>query len=111
MAFKNKTEQLNKLFDDWEINIPQYNRKFIRDGIINEECYQNASLKILFIAKEPNNPNQEADDARKWWEEDVYHPFGYRIAEWSYGLLNKFPVHDQIWEEKGAAPEFDTILI
>ena len=67
---------------------------------MNEQFYETASPKILFIAKEPNNPKQEAGDFREWWKEELNHPFSYRIAEWSYGMLNSFPQYDEIWKEK-----------
>lgn len=93
----NKTNQLNKLFEQWENEIPGYKGKFQRDGIINEELYNQAERKILFIEKEPNNPNQESGDYRDWWNEEMYYAFTYRIAEWSFGLLKEFPSYDKVW--------------
>ena len=55
-----KTEQLNLLFKNWETEIPEYKGKFIQDGINNEDLYLKAATKVLFLTKEPNNPNQEA---------------------------------------------------
>jgi hypothetical protein len=97
---KSKTELLNSLFDDWEKNIPEYKGKFIRDGIVNEKFYESSSPKILFVMKEPNNPEQKAGDFREWWKNELYYTFSYRIAEWSYGLLNNFPAYDIIWSSK-----------
>lgn len=94
---ESKTDQLNRLFDEWEKNVPEYKGKFVRDGIINEQLYQTTSLKILFIMKEPNDPKQEAWDFRDWWKEKIKYAFSYRIGEWSYGLLNNFPPYDDIW--------------
>lgn len=103
MRDQNKTELINLLFDEWEIKVPEYKGKFIRDGIINEQFYKIALKKILFITKEPNNPKQEAGDFREWWKEEIYYPFSYRIAEWSYGLLNNFPEFDEICRNKDLA--------
>ena len=72
---QNKTEQLNQLFDEWEQTVSEYKGKFVRDGIINEQFYETASPKILFIAKEPNNPKQDAGDFREWWKEEISHAF------------------------------------
>jgi len=94
---ESKTDQLNRLFDEWEKNVPEYKGKFVRDGIINEQLYQTTSLKILFIMKEPNDPKQEAWDFRDWWKEKIKYAFSYRIGEWSYGLFNNFPPYDDIW--------------
>lgn len=99
---KTKTEQLNQLFDEWERNVSDYKDKFVRDGINNEQLFKTASPKILFITKEPNNPEQIVGDFREWWKEKLAYTFSYRIAEWSYGLLNKFPEFDEIW--KGSRP-------
>lgn len=95
-----KTEQLNCLFDKWETSVPEYKGKFVRDGIINEELYNKAKHKILFIAKEPNDPTQKPGDFREWWKEELNHSFGYRISEWSYGILNGFPQYDNAYCRK-----------
>jgi hypothetical protein len=99
---QNKTEQLNQLFDEWELAVPEYKGKFVRDGIINEQLYQTASPKILFIMKEPNDPKQETWDFRDWWKDEIKYTFSYRIAEWSYGLLNNFPQFDDIRLKEGS---------
>ncbi|MCK9401484.1 MAG: hypothetical protein M0Q51_16015 [Bacteroidales bacterium] len=100
---KSKTDQLNDLFAKWEQAVPEYQGIFVKDGIVNENLYDIAPLKILFITKEPNNPKQEAGDFREWWKDELAFAFSLRIAEWSYGLLNDFPQYDEIWAQKGAA--------
>lgn len=86
-------QKLNQLFEEWEGNIEVYKGKFVRDGIINEEEWEKASPKILYITKEPNQSgNQAAGDFRDDWNNGYSkYGFAYRIAEWSYGLLNDFP--------------------
>jgi hypothetical protein len=98
-----KTVLLNDLFERWEKAIPEYQGKFVKDGIVDEQQFSTAPIKILFIAKEPNNPKQYAGDYREWWREEIAYTFSYRIAEWSYGLLNNFPQYDEIWATKGSA--------
>jgi len=93
-----RTELLNLLFDEWEQSILDYKGKFVKDGIINEDRYYSAKPKILFITKEPNNPDQNEGDFRSWWMEEVKYTFAYRIAEWSYGILNGFPEYDEVWK-------------
>ncbi|MFD2100125.1 hypothetical protein [Flagellimonas iocasae] len=95
-----KTEQLNNLFDEWQLKIPEYRGKFIMDGINNEDLYSKAKTKVLFLTKEPNNPNQEAGDFREWWKEGLKYTFSHRLAEWSYGILNDFPEYEKIWIDK-----------
>jgi hypothetical protein len=98
-----KTELLNDLFDRWEKAIPEYQGKFVKDGIVDERKFSPTPTKVLFIAKEPNNPKQEQGDFREWWREKIYYTFSYRIAEWSYGLLNNFPQYDNIRATEGSA--------
>lgn len=93
-----KTTLLNELFKEWEMSILEYKGKFIKDGIINEQLYQNSIPKVLFITKEPNDPAQQAWDFREWWLENLKYKFSYRIAEWSYGIQNNFPEYDNIWK-------------
>ena len=91
-----KTEELNKLFQDWENKIPEYKGHFVKDGINDEDLYNATNPKILFITKEPNNPNQETGDFRVWWEKDLKYTFSIRIAEWAFGIIHNFPPYDYI---------------
>lgn len=95
-----RTQQLDTLFAEWENAIPSYKGKFVQDGIINEIEYEKTSPKILFIAKEPNNPEQKPGDFRQWWQKEIYYTFSYRISEWAYGIINNFPPFDSIRENK-----------
>lgn len=88
-----KNDQLNQLFEKWKQHV---NGEIKLDGIINEELYNNADPKILFIEKEPNDPKQEAGDFREWWKKGIKFSFSIRIAEWSYGILEKFPEYDSV---------------
>jgi len=97
-----KTEQLNALFQKWEEQVPKYQGHFVKDGIINEENFQDSNPKILFITKEPNNPNQDVGEFREWWKEELKYTFSRRIAEWSYGIINHFPIFDQILSDNEA---------
>ena len=74
-----KTEQLNQLFTRWQEEISEYQGHFIYDGIINEELYNKQKNKLLFIAKEPNDPDQTEWDFRDAWKEKPAHIFTYRI--------------------------------
>ena len=87
-----KSKQLDILFQQWESGIPGYKNLFVKDGIINEKIWNETSPKILFIAKEPNHyENPRAGDFRQdWTKGDSKYPFAYRIAEWSFGILEGF---------------------
>jgi len=91
-----KNQQINDLFQRWEEHVPEYRSHFVKDGIIDENLFEQSYPKILFITKEPNNPKQEADDFRIWWETELKYAFSLRISEWTYGILNKFPPYDII---------------
>ena len=84
-------KELNALFSEWKQKYPKYKGKFISDGIIDEDEYNLANKKILFIAKEANSPNQSAGDFRTWWPKGVRDNFSYRLCEWAYGILKDFP--------------------
>ncbi len=85
------TEKINALFHRWQEEFPEYQGKFNKDGINNEEVFNNQKLKLLFLAKEPNDPEQGGGDFRDWWAEEVKYSFSHRICEWAFGLLNGFP--------------------
>jgi hypothetical protein len=84
---KDKNNKLDSLFNDWGKEVSFYNKAFVKDGIINEEEFDNANIKILYIYKEPNDPNKDSWDFREQWgeKEKFYYTFAYRIAEWSHG--------------------------
>ena len=93
------TEKLNELFKQWEDQIEEYQGKFVRDGIIDEDEWIKTNPKVLFIAKEANQyGNQTTGDFRvDWKNNDSNYPFAYRIAEWSFGIINSFPVFNKIF--------------
>jgi len=97
----NKNEELNLLFEEWKNKVSLYQECFVKDGVIDEQAYDSAKIKILFICKEPNDPNKDSWDFREEWgvNENFYYSFAYRIAEWSYGLLKGFPPYDEMWAE------------
>ncbi|HET7922618.1 MAG TPA: hypothetical protein VFM15_07685 [Gammaproteobacteria bacterium] len=86
-----KTDQLESLFTRWVNAFPSYNGKFKKDGIIDESYYDRQKIKLLFIAKEANDPSQTEGDYRDWWHEEVKYSFSHRICEWAYGIMNNFP--------------------
>lgn len=91
-----RTEQLDRLFERWA---PQYGgeaHQFHRDGIIDEGLYDRASRKVLFIAKEANNPNGDGFDFRSWWQDDLKWRFSLRLEQWAEGILHDFPPFDDL---------------
>lgn len=91
---KTKTEQLNDLFNKWEANYEPYKGKFTRDGINNEDLFDKMKSEdkgVLFITKDPNDPEQWGGDFRTWWKEKLWGQFSIRIGQWAYGFTNDFP--------------------
>lgn len=89
------TEELNALFDRWQDEFPEYRGKFHKDGINNEAVFAEQKLKLLFLAKEPNDPKQGLGDFRSWWAKEIKYAFSHRICEWAFGLLNGFSPLDE----------------
>ena len=85
------TEQLNNLFVRWQSDFPEYQGKFVKDGIINETDYKDQKIRVLFIGKEPNDPEKKGGDFREWWSVEIKWTFSRRICEWAYGFLYDFP--------------------
>jgi hypothetical protein len=82
---------------NWRNNFPDYKRRFIKDGIINENFYEKESLKLLFITKEANDKSGTLEDFRIHWNKPLNFSFDYRIAELAFGIQNNFPPFDSIY--------------
>jgi hypothetical protein len=102
-----KTKNLDSLFQKWEDSNLDCRGHFVKDGIIDEELFEVAKHKILFITKEPNNLNQDAGDFRTWWKEELKYAFSLRVSEWAYGIQKDFPPYDII--KKSASDKLDAI--
>lgn len=86
--------RLNELFKKWEEIFSQDKSSFRHDGVINEEYWNKAPKKVLFLCKEPNDPKQNSGDYRKYWNRDkITHKFSRQLGQWAYGILNDFPPH------------------
>ncbi|MBN8707326.1 MAG: hypothetical protein J0L62_15750 [Bacteroidetes bacterium] len=92
----NSRQELEKLFTTWESTFPEHSGKFIRDGIINDELYQTAKVKICFLTKEPNDEKQQTWNLSDTLNTEFKGIFSIRIAEWSYGIQNNFPPIESI---------------
>lgn len=88
-----RTERLNEMFDRWQNSNPAYADDFSRDGIVNEEKYENASRRLLFILKEPNNHDDPLRNHAMNFAKglDRSNATWRNLNYWSYGLLRNFP--------------------
>jgi len=91
-----KTQKLDALFDRWQEKFPEQRDRFHKDGIICESKFEEQHPKLLFIAKEPNKPDQLGGDYRVWWKEGVNYTFSHRICDWAYGIQHDFPPLQEI---------------
>ena len=75
----NKTGQLDNLFIEWKKPYTD----FAEDGIINEELWNTAKRKVLFLLKEPNKPignlREFIDEGGGPW---------LNVSYWNYALQN-----------------------
>ncbi|MEO6720770.1 MAG: hypothetical protein ABIN67_10390 [Ferruginibacter sp.] len=92
--------KLNSLFNEWQNATPEYTEQFIKDGVIDEEQFEEQKPKLLFITKEANASSNKSWDFRDNWHQELLYRFDYRIAEWAYGIQNNFPEFDSIYQNK-----------
>ncbi len=106
-----KNTQLDKLFSEWKGKDKSYKGNFVSDGIIDENTYNTIKPKILFITKEPNDPNIGEWDYRRLWNYN-YNIFEKRISQWTFGILYNFPeFYDDIFTDKLIAEFLKKIAI
>lgn len=96
MDAMSRNTALDRLFDGWAPLYGAEAYQFHRDGIIDEGLYDQAIRKVLFIAKEANNPNGGGFDFRSWWQDDLKWRFSHRLEQWAEGVLYDFPPFDDL---------------
>jgi len=82
-AFKDRYQSLGLSID-----------AFWADGIFNEEVYQQARPKILFVLKEVNSSEQR--DLREFLQDGPRYPTWYAVARWTVGLTQGFPSYTEL---------------
>ena len=105
-----KNKQIDELFaETWG---KHYSNVF-RDGILCEEDFDAAPLRILCLAKEVNWPEGDGDDMRRTWPglaklgKQKFEP---PLSRWAYGILNGFPPYEKI-DDDGRLVAFKSIAI
>jgi hypothetical protein len=84
-------QRLDVLFNEWKTRYPD--KLFVRDGVINDDEWQRAERRIVFLLKENNcGPMSWSSKQPKAFQEDFrllcnLHPW-QEIGQWAYGLLN-----------------------
>lgn len=79
------TEKENELFKKW----PKNNKGFVKDGVVDEICYNRSRSKILFVMKEANDPKGGEWDLRKYIRDkgELGRTLG-NISKWVHGIRN-----------------------
>jgi hypothetical protein len=93
-----RTERLNELFSEWKASKSDYAGNLSPDGIVDEECYERAARRVLFVLKEPNAHHEDlCDHARNFAQgRDKSRATWRNLAYWSYGILRGFPLFSQV---------------
>lgn len=105
-----KTEELNSLFEKWK-GVYYKHARFIKDGIINEELWNNSHPKVLFLLKEANDNDKKygpllkskyEDDLRRLWDETPWYRIGclnYALQHVTKNSIPNFKLTDQGYKE------------
>jgi hypothetical protein len=94
-----KNALLNELFEEWLREYKQNGIKtegFSKDGIINEDRFEEADNRILFVLRETNNfpsSNDYQGDLRRFLNETLKYQIWCTVGRWAYWLLNDFPAY------------------
>ncbi len=91
--------------DKWEKHYQKLGIKtdaICRDGIFDEEEWENVNKKVLFIMKEVNN--WEGGDLKTLFKDGPKYQMWHTISRWAGGILNDFPEFEEIdkWPAKKA---------
>ncbi len=74
----------NELFAKWS----KSKKSFIKDGIIDEDCWNESNRKIIFVLKEANDKSGNSWDLREFLFEGGRRQTWNNIARWVYGIRN-----------------------
>ena len=94
-----KNERIDELFaETWE----KHCSNVFRDGILCEEDFDAASLRVLCVAKEVNW--HKGGNMRFAWVKNLCQSgqrFEPPLSRWAYGILNGFPPFKDMDKDKG----------
>jgi hypothetical protein len=96
-------KKVNSIFEKWNFE-RNYSEAFVRDGILDFECFRNQRPKILFLLFETyNNYRQIGDSYDKSGEVNIHDGTGnffwWNICRWKHSIY-------QIYNNKNIRPTF-----
>ncbi|MCK4426986.1 MAG: hypothetical protein KAW16_00730 [candidate division Zixibacteria bacterium] len=92
-----KNSALDELFKEWlkfyqSKGIPT--KGFSRDGVVDEDRFEKARRRILFILRETNDfpeSNEFRGDLRTFLSQTLKWQLWHAVGRWACGILNDFP--------------------
>lgn len=105
---RTRTDQLDAHFAKWRTAASIPEDRFHEDGIIDEDRWNQAKVRVCFLMKEPNNPPKDGIysrwDFRDEWKKDIRYTFARRLALWAAGIQHGFPPKETLhWQHTNAA--------
>lgn len=109
-------EQENSLFEQWKEYVAD--AVFVKDGVVNEEQWNSAPIKVLYLLKEVNGGDREWDE-RDYLEKyniepnyiKTHSPTISVLTQWQYGI---FKGNKRRWddvEKEALLPEIQSKLL
>jgi hypothetical protein len=90
-------KELEQLYNQWR----KPGQHFVSGGVVDENLFDSAEVKLMILLKEVNDPDQLED----WSLVDLindqinrqhFYPTWRRVGEWSFGLEQGFPSYQSI---------------
>ena len=75
-------EKEDKLFEDW----PSRQESFIRDGLVDADEYARSPVKLVFVLKEANAPDEKSGDLREFLRRGDWGPTWNNVTRWVEGI-------------------------
>jgi hypothetical protein len=91
-------EKLKELYEQYSSS----DEHFVRCGVVNEEAYESRSPKLVFVLKEPNDPNHRlrsmvpTNQVKRGLSGQTMFRIWKAVGIWSYGIHNGFPTYEEI---------------
>jgi hypothetical protein len=85
-------EDEDRLFAEWSAA----RSSLFSDGVVDEDRFRSARIKLAFVPKEPNS-QEPFGDLREYFREPIFASTSNNLARWAYGIQNMD--RDVPWQE------------